>query len=159
MFLFRKKIHTMEKKYIEYFKGLPSVILYTDDHEYRNAIRTAFRFDPKEKYNYNGIIQDFDSLDDITKDEVFLDSKSITSSMDSLYNHTSIEPHLQDLYLRAAGRMFSTDLQIGQAVLCAYDTFDLYYSAVWHFLHGGTSALLTCPEYKKLISYFDKSAS
>lgn len=156
MFFFKKKVYTMEQDYIEYFKALPSVILYTDDHEYRNAIRKTFRFDPKEKYNYNGIIQDFESLDDITKDEVFLDSKSITTSMDCLYEHTIIEPHFQELYEKSAGRMFSTDPQIGQAVLCAYDTFMLYYSAVWHFLHGGVSALLNCPEYKKLVSYFDK---
>ena len=90
------------------------------------------------------------------KDEVFLDSKSITTSMDCIYEHTSIDPHFQELYVKSAGRMFSTDPQIGQAVLCAYDTFMLYYSAVWHFLHGGVSALLNCPEYKKLVSYFDK---
>lgn len=151
MFFFRKK----EMDYIDYFKSLPSIIIYTDDHEYRNCIRTAFRFDPNEKFTFDGKIVDMNQLDDITKDEVLMDCKSISSSMDRLYNSTKDQGDFKDLYIKAAGRMFSTNPEIGQAVLCSYDTFHLYYACVWYYLNGGTSALLCCGKYDELRKYFN----
>lgn len=150
MFFYKKS----KMDYIEYFKSLPSSIVYTDDKDYRNAIRKVFRFEPNKKYTYDGKLQNYDDLDEISKDELLMDSESITTSMDALYNATKNENVFQDLYLKAAGRMFSTDPSIGHAVMCSYDTFYLYHSCVWYYLHGGIASLLTIHEFEQLQQYF-----
>ena len=139
--------------YIEYYKNLPSSIVYIDDTEYRNAIRKVFYFDPKKMYTYNGKVTNFEQLDSVTKDELNLDSDMIKTSMDALYNATKHESLFQELYLSAAGRMFSTEQEIGHAVLCSYDTFSLYHSCVWHYLHGGVASLLILHHYTELNAY------
>jgi hypothetical protein len=59
----------------------------------------------------------------------------------------------KDLYLSAAGRMFSTDLRIGQAVVCSYDTFHLYYSCIWALYHNKCN-IESLSEYKTLKKWF-----
>ena len=135
--------------------SLPSFINYGTSTEYRAHIRHIFRFDPTEKFTYNGKLTDFSELDQITQDELLFDNKNLSASMDVLFEDTKTEPFFQDMYLHAAGQMFSTDLQIGQAILCSYDTFNLYFACVWYFYVGGISGLLMCSEYQKLKSYFN----
>jgi hypothetical protein len=135
--------------------SLPSCIQYENDTEYRNHIRRIFRFDPNEKFTYNGKITKFSKLDSQTQDEIMFDSKQVTETMDEMYRDTSKEGHFQELYIHAAGRMFSTDPHIGHAIICSYDTFQWYYTCVWYFYVGGVSSLLMCSEYEKLKSYFN----
>ena len=127
----------------------------TTNEEYRNCIRLVFRFDPTEKFTYDGKLQSFDSLDEQTQDELLFDSKRVHASMDTLYEITTTSSFFRELYLNAAGRMFSTDPKIGQAVVCAYDTFDLYHACVWYYLFGGYTSLTSCAEYSKLKTYFN----
>jgi hypothetical protein len=141
--------------FLEYFKSLPSVIVYASNREYRAHIRKTFRFDPTETYSYEGKWVNFDDLDEESKDELMFDSNSMSKSMDILLKATENDHFFQDLYRHAAGRMFSESLEIGQAVVCSYDTFHLYYSCVWYYLHGGTSSLSAIEEYKKLKAYFE----
>ena len=141
--------------FLEYFRGLPSTIVYTTDKEYRDHIRKAFRFDPKEKYNYNGRLMKLEDLDEISRDEVMFDSKAISKSLDIIFKHTKNDSFFHSLYEHAAGRMFSETLEIGQAVVCSYDTFHWYYSCVWYYLQGGVSSLSAIQENKKLKDYFD----
>lgn len=142
-------------EYLSYFKSLPSAIVYSSNQEFREHIRKAFRFDPKEKFTYHGKLAEFEDLDDESKDELMFDSKSLSTSMDILFKATENDSFFQDLYRHAAGRMFSESLEIGQAVVCSYDTFQLYYSCVWFYLHGGSSSLSSSEEFKKLKAYFE----
>ena len=112
--------------FLEYFKNLPSVIVYATNREYRDRIRKVFRFDPKETYSYEGKRVNFEDLDEESKDELMFDSTSMSSSMDILFHATENDPFFQDLYRHAAGRMFSESPEIGQAVVWSYDTFHLY---------------------------------
>ena len=137
-----------------YIVSLPSCVFYKNNTDYRSSIRHIFRFDPTEKFTYEGKMTEFSELDSQTQDELLFDSKSLSASMDSLFEDTMAEPFFQDLYLHAAAQMFSTDLKIGQAVLCSYDTFHLYYACVWYFYVGGISGLLLCAEHQKLKHYF-----
>ena len=141
--------------FLEYFKSQPSVVFYDDNEEYRACIRKAFRFNPDEKYTYDGKLVDFTQLDRESQDEVFFDSQSMAEGMNILYEKTHTDPFFQELYLHAAGRMFSDSPKIGQAVLCSYDTFSWYYTCVWYFLNGGFSSVAACQEYRKLKTHFD----
>lgn len=128
--------------FLEYFKGLPSIIVYASNREYRDHIRKVFRFDPKEKYTYNGTLVKFEDMDEESRDEVMFDSKSMSKSLDELFKATANDEFFQELYRHAAGRMFSESLEIGQAVVCSYDTFHMYYSCVWYYLHGDKPSVL-----------------
>lgn len=141
--------------FLEYFQSLPSVIVYASNREYRDHIRKAFRFDPKETYNYNGKLVKFEDLDEVSRDELLFDSKALSKSLDVLFKATANDIFFQELYRHAAGRMFSESLEIGQAVVCSYDTFHLYYSCVWYYLQGGISSLSAIHENKKLREYFE----
>jgi hypothetical protein len=152
MFLFRKE---KRMDYLEYFKSLPSMVNYIDDHEYRNVIRKTFRFDPSEKFTYNGELYNFDELDEHSKDELLFDSKNLSEGLDELYKVTVKDYFFQELYKRAAARMFSESQNIGQVVLCSYDTFHWYYTCVWYYIHGGISSLSSISEYNHLKKYFD----
>lgn len=137
-----------------YITSLPSCIHYETNSDYRRSIRHIFRFDANEKFTYGGKMTDLSELDSETQDELLFDNKSLSASMDSMFEDTKKEPFFADLYLQAAGQMFSIDPKIGQAVLCSYDTFHLYYACVWYFYVGGISGLLMCAEHKKLDRYF-----
>ena len=145
----------MDRDMKAHIVSLPSFINYRTNEEYRAHMRHVFRFDPTEKFTYDGKLTNFSDLDLCTQDELMFDNKNLSSSMDVLFEDTRHEPFFQDMYLHAAGQMFSTDLKIGQAVLCSYDTFHLYFSCVWYFYVGGISGLLMCSEYQKLKSYFN----
>jgi len=145
----------MRNEYLDYYNTLPSFIVYETNEEYRDCIRLVFRFDPTEKFTYDGKLQSFESLDELTQDELLFDSKRVNESMDILYEITHTCAFFRELYLTAAGRMFSTDPKIGQAVVCSYDTFDLYHACVWYYLFGGYTSLHACGEYSKLKSYFN----
>jgi len=141
--------------YLEYIKSLPSVIVYVNNREYRDHIRKIFRFDMKEKFHYDGKLTKFEDLDEESRDELMFDSKSMSISLDVLFKATENDVFFRELYLHAAGRMFSESPEIGQAVVCSYDTFHLYYSCVWYYLQGGVSSLSAIEEYKKLKEYFE----
>ena len=135
--------------------SLPSCVNYSTSKDYRAHIRHVFQFDPTEKFTYNGKLTEFSQLDPRTQDELLFDNKRLSASMDVLFEDTMKEPYFHDLYVLAAGQMLSTDPKIGQAVLCSYDTFHLYFACVWYFYAGGISGLLMCSEHQKLKSYFN----
>ena len=141
--------------FLEYFRGLPSSIVYMNNKEYREHVRKAFQFDPKEKYTYNGKLVNMEDMDEESRDEVLFDSKAVSKSMDAIFDATKNQSFFRELYEHAAGRMFSESLEIGQAVVCSYDVFHLYYSCVWYYLQGGVSSLSAIQENKKLKEYFD----
>ena len=141
---------TKDELYWKYFRQLSPVVQYTNDLEYRNCIRTIFSFDPNEKYTYNGTIVEDTELDPITLDELGFDGQKLTTCMDYLYKATENCEELQELYLHAAGLMFSTDLTIGQVVLCSYDHLHLYFPILYQYLVHGKESMISCREYTLL---------
>ena len=139
----------------QYIISLPSCITYITNKEYRAQIRHVFRFDPNERFTYDGTLTAFSELDQKTQDELMFDNKTLSASMDVIFNDTNEESYFHDLYVCAAGQMLSTDPKIGQAVLCSFDTFHLYFACIWYFYVGGISGLLLCAEHRKLKSYFN----
>ena len=137
--------------YDDYFSNLPSIVSYQNDTEYRDCLRTVFQFDPHEKYTYDGKLCAFQELDSQTQDELLFDSQAVSKNLDIWYDRTKNNDLFSTLYLHAAGRMFSTDPKIGQAILCSYDFFPAYYASMWYFFYGGQDAVVKdCREYMDL---------
>ena len=148
----------MKQNFIEYFKSLPSYLMYTNNSEYRNILRVIFQMDTSKLCAYaeldtSDIIQE--DLDEESRDEMQFDMEKVNSNLNALYECTKQEYVFEELYKNAAGKMFSTDPLIGQAVLCSYDYFMLYHSCLWFFFHAGPTGILESAEYKQLIQKLD----
>ena len=85
----------------------------------------------KEIENHNK-----EKLDDITKDEFSYDNDAAAIMMGFTYEHTINIPEFQELYKKAALRMFSEDLTIGQAVLFSYDYLYYYHYCLVEFFNN-----------------------
>ena len=148
-----KTTTTTTSSLVEYYKNLPSYLSYTNDTEYRNSIRNVFQMDTTQICPYADLTAeeiDMSQVDDVSKDEMQYYMKSMDIRLSELFELTKEIPLFQDLYTRAAARMFSDDRLIGQVVLCAYDNFALYYSVIWFFLHGGVRSVEMSNEYQRL---------
>ena len=90
-------------------------------------------------------------IDEESKDEMQYDMKQMDEHLTELYEITKSEPKISQLYKKAAAQMLSEDPLIGQVVLCSYHYFNLYFSCVWFYLHGGRTSLTESVEYKRLV--------
>ena len=152
------------ESFSNHFQSLSPYISYHSDQEYRNHLRRIFRFSPEKKTYYANLkSSDLDldldidiDIDPISKDEMELDMDALEEGMNMIFLATSDDPMFRTLYEYAAGRMFSTDLKIGQAVLCSYDTFPWYFSCVWHYLVDPKekNTIIHSVEYQTLCSWF-----
>ena len=154
--------------FLTHFRSLPSTISYDSDATYRQCIRHIFKFAPDKQTFYSGLkkedLVEEEDLDPESKDEMDLDMDALEDGMNIIYLATHQNPLFRNLYEYAAGRMFSTDPKIGQAVLCSYDTFTLYFSCVWHFFALSDrqltdssvkdSSVKDLQEYRQLCSWF-----
>ena len=145
----------MEKR----MKNLPQTIQYSDNKEYRQRFREIFDISESARTCYADISfnSDLDLEDDLdleTKDELNYDTSMMEKGMEEWFLKTESNAVFvfKDLYLSAAGRMFSTDLRIGQAVICSYDTFHLYYSCIWALYNNNNIESLS--EYQTLKKWF-----
>lgn len=142
-------------------KYLPEKIYYSNNREYRQQIRYIFDISKNARSYYvdisysspssDNLIEDEDE-DDETRDELNYDSSVVEKGMEELFSISNTNPLFKELYLYSAGRMFSTDLTIGQAVICSYDTFHLYYTCIWHFINNKEFSNLE--EYQQLKKWF-----
>jgi hypothetical protein len=57
----------------------------------------------------------------------------------------------EDIYLLAAATMFSTDVKIGQTILCSYDFFHLYFTCLWHFFLEKDTKIETLSSYQEIL--------
>jgi hypothetical protein len=134
-------------------------ITYHSNMEYRNMIRKIFDFS-KDSVTYYADLSEKDMENEIdaeSRDEMEFDTAKMEEGMKQIFDVTIKNPRFNELYLLAAGRMFSTNPEIGQAVLCSYDTFHLYYSCLWHFFtKPQPSDALECKNFKTLFSHFSK---
>lgn len=118
----------------QHFVLLPSTVQYANTTEYRNCLRRVFRMDLSQKTGYSDLSysqMNVEDLDAESNDELLFDDSAISVGLDYLYEFTKDVPEFQDLYDEYAGKMLSTDRTIGQAVLCSYDHFPMYYAKVW----------------------------
>ena len=119
--------------FLEHFKSLGPTIQYNNNTEYRQCLRRVFRMDLQKRTCYADV--SCSEVDDAeSNDELLFDDAAISLGLDCLFEFTKDIPEFQELYDEYAGRMFSTDRSIGQAVLCCYDNFQMYYAKVWEKL-------------------------
>ena len=147
--------------FFDYVRSLNPHISYDSDQEYRQHLRRVFRFSPEKRTYYANLEpsdikeMNFEEIDPQSKDEMELDMDALEEGMDKLFLATCDDPIFRTLYEYAAGRMFSTDPKIGQAVLCSYDTFAWYFSCVWHHLMNVSEKnVVALQEYQQLCSWF-----
>lgn len=146
-------------EYIDFLKTVSPVIRYKNNNEYRQHLRNIFRMSASSYTNYADLsfnIQDTlddDEYDEETLDELNFDTDSLSYYMELIYRDTIQQPIFEELYLHAAGRMFSEDPNIGQSVLCSYDTFHWYFSCIWYFYSYGS--IHEIPEYLELRKYLN----
>ena len=114
---------------MDLFSCFPSSISYQTNQEYRNWIRRIFHFTKDAKTYYANLNEtDFEkNIDDESKDEMDYDYDSMQIGLDILFEQTIDIPIFEEMYTLAAATMISTDVKIGQAVLCSFDYFHLYY--------------------------------
>jgi hypothetical protein len=93
---------------------------YNDTNEYRNEMRRIFCMDSS---NYPDIDA---SIDSESKDELEYDEKTMSVALDRIYVNTKDHPIFKEIFEKAAACMFSTDPEIGLAVLCSYDYLDVF---------------------------------
>ena len=135
---------------------LPPTIQYSNNKEYRQRFREIFDISESARtcyadISFNSLEDDLEDEDDETKDELNYDTSMMEKGMEEWFLKTNFV--FKDLYLSAAGRMFSTDLRIGQAVACSYDTFHLYYACIWALYHNKCN-IESLSEYKTLRKWF-----
>jgi len=97
---------------------------YSNDYEFRMAIRNVFGMKMKKYDN---------DVDLITNDENNFDGEAMTKAMDYVYMITKDNPMFQELYVKAAGLMFSTNAPIGLSILFSYDYLKEFHACLKAF--------------------------
>ena len=143
----------MNSVFVTHLKGLPSFVFYSNNSEYRKIMRDIFQMDLGKTAPYSDLSMNEISteIDEESKDEMQYDMKQMDKHLTELYEITKSEPKFSQLYQKAAAQMLSEDPLIGQVVLCSYHYFNLYFSCLWFYLHGGHTSLIESVEYKRLV--------
>ena len=129
-------------------KIIMTQILYTNNTEYRKCLRTFFNMINFEENNE--IIKECIDLDDETYDELLYDSNAAINGMNIIYEKTQNNSLFKELYMIAAGRMFSEDLQIGIAILLSYDHFTQFHRCLRDFYSSPDTFTENTESYKVL---------
>lgn len=110
---------------MDLFSKFPSSISYQNNTDYRSWIRRIFRFNKDIKTYYADLTEKDMTMeiDDESRDEMEFDLDNMQIGLDYLFENTIDSPLFEELYLLSAATMFSTDVKIGQSVLCSYDFF------------------------------------
>ena len=101
---------------------------YTNDEEYRKSIRNLFQM---KSDSYPDIVHS--DIDAVSRDELEYDENSAYSAMDYVFDNTRNVPPFIAIYEQAASFMFSTDINIGMAVLFSYDYLLLFHNCLRDF--------------------------
>lgn len=143
---------------MDLFSKFPSSISYQNNTDYRSWIRRIFRFNKDIKTYYADLTEKDMTMeiDDESRDEMEFDLDNMQIGLDYLFENTIDSPLFEELYLLSAATMFSTDVKIGQSVLCSYDFFYLYYTCLWYFFMDKSRKIETISEYQQLRSMFRK---
>lgn len=93
--------------------------MYSNNKEYRNALRTFFNMNIEQisaeikQCNY----------DEETEDELLIDDNAMNASMNNILEKTLGNSVFDELYSLAAALMISLDKETGLCVLLSYDYF------------------------------------
>ena len=96
-------------------------ISYENDTEYRECIRRFCGMICIDQFENDP------TIDPISRDENLYDESAVTKTMNTLYDKTRDSCVFNIIYELAAGRMFSTDPEIGLCILMSYDYFRDFY--------------------------------
>ena len=118
-------------------------VKYTDNFEYRIALRQVFRMD-------NTAVNICDEMDAESRDELIYDDTSISAGLDYICDTTKSIPVFSKLFLVGAGRMLSIDLDIGLAVMFSYDYFELFHLCLCDYFKNPSEFTDNNTNYTKL---------
>jgi len=102
------------------------------------------------KYYEN--VQTLSDLDDETLDEYNYDEHSVSVFIDRVSALTIHIPLFQTLYDAAAAKMFSTDREIGIAILLSYDYLAVFYPLITLFERYPDGLTPTHEYYTRVLS-------
>jgi hypothetical protein len=102
---------------------------YTDNETYRNKIRAVFRMN----FDETKIREENPTIDDDDIEELLYDDAATKIAMDYIFIKTEKHPVFKNIYEIAAGKIFSTDLGIGLAILFSYDYFVFFHPCLVAF--------------------------
>jgi hypothetical protein len=105
--------------------------MYTSSNEYRNFLRNLAKMDSSTYPQFDEIEEE---IEDETLDELLYDTDNMSNYLDTVYSLTKKNPLFSRLYVLAAERMFSTDPEIGLAVMYSYDYLDLFFPLLYMYL-------------------------
>ena len=100
-------------------------ISYTNDIEYRKTIRQVFQM---KSDSYPDIVHS--DIDEVSRDELEYDDTAASVAMEYVFDKTRRIPIFIAMYEQAASFMFSTDINIGMAVLFSYDYLLLFHNCL-----------------------------
>ena len=106
-------------------------VAYKDNETYRKCLRQVVNMDISN-LNIPWDQMD-DDLDEETKDELLFDNVAMNTTMDYVYDKTKENEFFKEIYLLGASKMFSTDPNIGLAII-SYDFFYLFHLCLQDFL-------------------------
>ncbi len=92
-------------------------LIYNDDEEYRAILCDVFN------------VPDFEAAD--------ADLFEFDAHFKDIYDASKMNPFFMEIYLQAAGFMFSQDRLTGICILCSYDYLALFYDAFVEFHKNG----------------------
>ena len=143
---------------MDLFSCFPSSITYKTNQEYRNWIRRIFHFTKDAKTYYANLKEkDFETnIDEESKDEMDYDHDSMKIGLDIILEKTINETIFKEMYIFAAAAMFSTDVKVGQVVLCSYDYFHLYFTCLWFFFLEKDTKIKSLASYQELMARLRK---
>ena len=101
-------------------------VQYSNNTEYRQVLRRLFQM---QSTNHETNVEEA-IIDDETKDELDYDDTASSEFLNNVYEKTKHKKEFQKLFDLAAACMFSTDREIGLAVLFSYDYLALFYQVL-----------------------------
>jgi len=134
--------------------------MYSTTEEYRQFLRQITEMKKGKYYSDDtySINPSSGEIDTETLDEFEYDDLAMSVFLDHVYSLTKDSPIFQKLYSDAAALMFSTDLEIGLAVLCSYDYLADFYT--FFLLHKNSvkpEELILTEEYIRLHNKLHKN--
>jgi len=120
-------------------------VTYNTNTEYRQCLRDLF-------YMNITVTDEMREMDEETMDEMMYDDKSISHTMDVLYNKTCNDKQFQKLYDLGAATFFSVDRTIGHAVMFSYDYLYWFHRCLQCYFLRPTEWNESYEYYRRIIS-------
>jgi len=120
-------------------------IIYSTNKEYRQAVRNFCNMNCSDN-SFNNY-----EIDEESRDELLFDESSTSKKMTEIY--ASTKKHILWIYLyeKAAAKFFSTDNEIGLAVLLSYDYFPKFYECWNLFIESPDKFIESNEIYQNLL--------